>query len=91
MALTCGAFYFFTIVDDFSRSIWIYLLSEKREVANTLKIFMTIVQTQFDKTIKVVRSDNGAEFICLKNFLVRKEFCIRPDLWGKNSSTKWIA
>ena len=28
-----GATYFLTIVDDFSRAVWVYLLNNKREVA----------------------------------------------------------
>lgn len=29
---TCGARYFFTIVDDFSRAVWVYLMADKTEV-----------------------------------------------------------
>lgn len=63
-----GAAYFLTIVDDFSRAVWIYLLKEKREVADSLKKFCAMVERQFDKRVRVVRSDNGSEFMCLKSF-----------------------
>jgi hypothetical protein len=57
-----------TIVDDFSRAIWIYLLIDKREVSRTLIDFFALVERQFDKKVKMIRSDNGTEFICLKNY-----------------------
>ena len=34
-----GASYFLTIVDDFSRSVWIYLLNAKTTVSSTLRNF----------------------------------------------------
>jgi hypothetical protein len=65
---SCGASYFLTIMDDFSRAIWIYLLIDKREVSRTLIDFFALVERQFDKRVKMIRSDNGTEFICLKNY-----------------------
>lgn len=65
---TSGAAYFLTIVDDYSRAVWVYLLLEKREVATSLKEFFKMVERQFGKKIKVVRSDNGGEFMCMKPY-----------------------
>jgi transposase InsO family protein len=65
---SCGASYFLTIMDDFSRAIWIYLISDKREVSRTLISFFALIERQFDKRVKVMRSDNGTEFTCLKNY-----------------------
>ncbi|CAA7057520.1 unnamed protein product [Microthlaspi erraticum] len=67
-----GASYFLTIVDDFSRAVWIYLLREKREVASTIEKFCAMVDRQFDKKVKILRSDNGLEFMCLKPFLEKE-------------------
>lgn len=39
-ASTCSAFYFLTLLHYFSRCVWIYLLAEKREIAQTLKNFL---------------------------------------------------
>ncbi|XP_010256211.1 PREDICTED: uncharacterized protein LOC104596654 [Nelumbo nucifera] len=50
---SCGAAYFLTIVDDYSRAIWIYLLAEKSEVGRTLKNFCAMVERQFNKKVKV--------------------------------------
>lgn len=65
---TSGARYFLTIVDDFSRAFWTILLLEKKETATALKTFCAFVDRQFQKKIKTVRSDNGAEFLCLKQY-----------------------
>ncbi|CAA7012886.1 unnamed protein product [Microthlaspi erraticum] len=67
-----GASYFLTIVDDFSRAVWIYHLREKGEVANTIEKFCAMVDRQFDKKIRIVRSDNGLEFMCLKHFFAKE-------------------
>ena len=61
----CNSFYFLTNVDDYSRGVWVYLLHDKRKVAQTLKNFISLVSRQFGKEVKVVRSDNGKEFTCL--------------------------
>ena len=69
---SCCASYFLTIVDDFSRAVWIYLLVEKSEVGNTLKNFCTMVVNQFNRKVKIVRSDNGTEFRVLKGYFVEQ-------------------
>ena len=56
---SCGAYYFLTIVDDFSRATWVTLLVDKKEVSQTLKIFFAMIDRQFKKHVKIVRSDNG--------------------------------
>jgi len=68
---SCGAYYFLTIMDDYSRGVWIYLLKEKKEVAGMVKSFITFVERQYDKCIKIVRSDNGTEFMCLKDHFLQ--------------------
>lgn len=66
--LLCGSRYFLTIVDDYSRAVWIYLLPNKSETASTLKTFIAMVERQFDKKLKIIRSDNGTEFLCLTDY-----------------------
>ncbi|KAL2239212.1 UNVERIFIED_CONTAM: Retrovirus-related Pol polyprotein from transposon RE2 [Sesamum indicum] len=55
--------YFLTIMDDCSRSLWTYLIHHKSQVAFTLKTFFTLIHTQFNRSIKTMRSDNGSEFL----------------------------
>jgi len=66
-----GHKYFLTIVDDYSRYTWIFLLKQKYEVVKILEIFVNFVQTQFETTIKAIRSDNGTEFF-MTNFFANK-------------------
>ena len=56
---SCGAVYFLTIVDDHSRAVWTYLLLEKSEVRTVLSSFYGMTEKQFNKAVKIVRSDNG--------------------------------
>lgn len=55
--------YFLTMVDDYSRMTWVFLLRLKFDVCTILKDFLTYVRTQFNKLVKIVRSDNGTEFV----------------------------
>jgi hypothetical protein len=66
-----GHKYFLTIVDDHSRFVWIILLKTKASVSLHVKNFITLVENQFHVTPKVVRSDNGPEFI-LNDFFASK-------------------
>ena len=71
-ASLCNSYYFLTIVDDFSRGVWVYLLRDKTQVRETLMNFMALISRQFDKNVKVVRSDNGTEFTCLTSEFKRQ-------------------
>jgi IS30 family transposase len=57
-----GHKYFLTIVDDRSRITWVILLKGKYEVTSQVQNFITLVETQFDSKVKILRSDNGPEF-----------------------------
>ena len=57
---TCNKF--LTIVDDFSKCTWLFLCSSKSQIPVLLKDFVAYVSNQFQKTIKVLRSDNGTKF-----------------------------
>lgn len=57
-----GYKYFFTIVDDFSKSTWVYLLHNKSEVGSYLQKFCKYVARQFGVQVKIVQSDQGREF-----------------------------
>lgn len=62
---------FLTIVDDYSRMTCVCLLKPKNDVV-MIKNFIQLIKTQFNKTIKVFRSDNGTEFVnseCTRLFL----------------------
>ena len=54
-----GSKYFVIFVDDFSQYIWIYLLHHRFELASIYQTFHKIIETQFNRTVKVFRSDNA--------------------------------
>ncbi|GJY74199.1 retrotransposon protein, putative, ty1-copia subclass [Tanacetum coccineum] len=58
-----GASYFVTFTDDFSRYGYVYLLKHKHKVFETFKVFQKKVENQLGKTIKLLRSDRGGEYI----------------------------
>lgn len=55
--------YFLTLVDDFSRATWTYLLPNKHHVFRIFQSFYSYVETQFKTKIQIIRSDNGTEFL----------------------------
>ncbi|KAM0049229.1 putative RNA-directed DNA polymerase [Helianthus debilis subsp. tardiflorus] len=54
--------YFLTIVDDYSRSVWVFLLKHKSDASDCLIGFCKLIKTQFNKDVKKIRCDNGGEF-----------------------------
>ncbi|GJS62618.1 retrovirus-related pol polyprotein from transposon TNT 1-94 [Tanacetum coccineum] len=55
--------YYVIFVDDCTRMTWIYFLKNKAEVYDRFTAFYAMIQTQFQKSIQVVRSDNGGEYM----------------------------
>ena len=58
-----GFRWFLVFVDDCSRISWIYLLKHKSEVTLKIKQFVQMIERQFEKGIKVIRTDNAKDFI----------------------------
>ncbi|CAI7826367.1 unnamed protein product [Closterium sp. NIES-54] len=59
-----GSRYFLTIVDDHTRAVWVYPLNTKGELAAAvLKEWMPRAQRESGHKVKVIRTDNGGEFI----------------------------
>lgn len=57
-----GDRYFLTIVDDYSKETWVYLLQSKLDTMVMIRKFFSMVQTQFSTLIKTVRTDNALDF-----------------------------
>jgi hypothetical protein len=57
-----GAKFFLTVVDDFSRSTWVFLMQHKSEVNTIIPYFFKLVEKQFHTQIQKIQSDNGREF-----------------------------
>src|SRR4051812_2546225 len=59
-----GNKYGLVIVDDFSRYAWVFFLDDKNKVVDIFKSFAKRDQTEYELSLKHIRSDNGTE---LKN------------------------
>jgi hypothetical protein len=57
-----GKRYFMTLIDDATRFCYVYLLKIKDEAFNCFKIYKAEVETQLEKKIKQLRSDQGGEY-----------------------------
>ncbi|CAI7908154.1 unnamed protein product [Closterium sp. NIES-54] len=76
-----GSHYFLTIVDDHTRAVWVYPLKTKKEVAvAVLKEWMPRAQRESGHKVKVIRTDNGGEFIGADFELVLKKKGIQHQL-----------
>lgn len=67
-----GCTMFLTIVDDYTRTTWLYLLKSKNQWVTALRHFLSDVENKFDTNVKKIRSDNAKEFFegdMLKLFL----------------------
>lgn len=58
-----GSRYFLTFIDDYSRMCFIYFLKSKDEVPEKFHQFRCLVEKQRNKRIKILRTDNGGEYI----------------------------
>lgn len=56
-----GYKYFLTVVDDYSRATWTFLMKRKDEAIQIFPNFVKMVATQFQSPVKSVRSDNAPE------------------------------
>ncbi|KAJ9553963.1 hypothetical protein OSB04_018008 [Centaurea solstitialis] len=57
-----GENYFITFIDDYSRYCYLYLLHNKSQSVNAVEAFITEVERQLEKKVKIIRSDRGGEF-----------------------------
>lgn len=58
-----GHHYFLTTLDDYGRYTWIYLLKAKSETRTCITHFLNLVSTQFSAKVKMIKTDNGKEFL----------------------------
>jgi histone deacetylase 1/2 len=57
-----GYQYYLVILDDYSHYVWSFPLRYKSEVVTHLSAFFAYVQTQFQRRILALQTDNGREF-----------------------------
>ncbi|CAI7883833.1 unnamed protein product [Closterium sp. NIES-54] len=76
-----GAEYFLTIVHVYIRMNWVYVLSKKSDVAETVKTdWLPMVEWQQDRLVKAICTDRGGEFLSKEFSLWLKKNGIRHSL-----------
>lgn len=55
--------YFITFLDDYSRKTFVYFLKRKDEVPDIVNKFIKLVNNQTEDRVKIIRSDNGREYV----------------------------
>ena len=57
-----GEKYFITFIENFSHYGYVYLIHEKSQAVDILEVYITVIEKQFDRKVKIVRSDWGGEY-----------------------------
>ena len=72
-----GNRYFLTFIDDASNYRKVYFMKHKSYVFECFKAFEREVATKFNRTMKVLRSDRGLEYMCknMKSYLSQRGIC----------------
>ena len=55
--------YVLTFIDEFSKYCWVYFLKHKFEVFDLFKVFKALVENQSRRKLKILRSNNGGEYV----------------------------
>ena len=56
-----------SIVDDFTRHTWVFLMKSRSETTGLLNSFVVLIKNKFNQSIKIMRTDNGQE-LCWPEF-----------------------
>ena len=62
LATNGGRRYFLLLMDDYSRYMWLQLLTSKDKVAAAIKKFKTRAEAESGKKLHVLRTDRGGKF-----------------------------
>lgn len=58
-----GGRYYMSIIDDYTRKAWVYILKEKSESFSVFKNWCKEVETKKSCSLKCLRTDNGLEYL----------------------------
>lgn len=58
-----GNNYFVSFIDEFTRMLWLYLITRKSEVFAVFKKFKVMAEKQCGRALKMLRTDGGGEYI----------------------------
>ena len=51
-----------TIIDDFSRKVWVFFLKQKGDVFSTFKDWKTMIEKKTGRQMKCLHTNNALEF-----------------------------
>ena len=79
-----GFNYYVIFVDNYNHFTWLILLKHKSEVLSMFKHFKSMVETQHNSKLKILRTDNGSEYtnaefqsFCSVNGILHQTSCPR--------------
>ena len=75
-----GASYFIIFIDSYSCFGYVYLISHKLEALDCFRCFVHEVENQMEKTLKILRTDKGREYLSDLFKSLCEEKCIVPHL-----------
>ena len=64
-ASTLGFCYFVTFIDDYSRCTWLFLMKTRTELFSIFQNFHFEIRTQFNTSIRILRSDNAKKYFSM--------------------------
>nr|GEY44386.1 putative ribonuclease H-like domain-containing protein [Tanacetum cinerariifolium] len=76
--------YCLVVTDDFSRFTWTFILKTKDETSGILRKFITEIENLKDLKVKIIRCDNGGEFINKE----MNDFCLRKGIKREFSNAR---
>jgi transposase InsO family protein len=71
-----GTRYMLTIIDDYSRRVWLYFLKYKDDTFAAFKNWKVMIEKQTERKAKLLRTDNGGEFYSY----VFNDYCRQEDI-----------
>jgi transposase InsO family protein len=75
-----GYVYYVFFIDDYSCKTWVYFLKSKDEVFSKFKEFKALIENLSERKIKILRSDNGGEYISKEFVNFCKDVGIKREL-----------
>ena len=54
--------YFLTFIDHATRYTWVYVIASKSDVFKTFVKWKVMVEKQYERKVKIIRTDNGGEY-----------------------------
>ncbi|GJR86304.1 sodium/hydrogen exchanger 6 [Tanacetum coccineum] len=91
-----GKKYFLSIIDDYSRRVWVYIIRFKHKAIGKFKEWKQSVENQTRRTVKKLRMDNGLKFcnwefeqLCIESWIAKHltGIHVEVELHGLNNRT----